>query len=80
MFVVSIVMLQWPYRTVWQNDSPLLDVAGERCFAIGESKDEWLIYCPDREPPRNRRIKRTDPTVRDTFLRQNIFTPPETSH
>jgi len=80
MFVLVALMCQWPYRIEWKNDSPRLDVAGERCFRIGESGDEWLIHCPDRLAPRNRIVKRTDPTVRDTGLVQNIFTPPEMSH
>jgi hypothetical protein len=80
MFVVSLVMCVFPYRIVWKNDAPRLDVAGERCFAIGSAGDDLLIHCPDRVPPRNRIVKRTDAAVRDTGLVQNIFTPLETPH
>jgi serine/threonine protein kinase len=80
MFAVAVLMLQIPYRTVWKNESPLLDIAGERCFGIGASADQSLIFCPDRPSPRNRTVRRDDPSVRDTGLRQNIFTPPETAH
>jgi hypothetical protein len=79
MLVVAILLCQWPYRTVWKNEMPRLDVAGERCYAIGATSVEYLIHCPDRQPPRNRVVKRGDPTVRDTGIIQNIFTPPETS-
>jgi Protein kinase domain len=80
MFVVSFVMCQLPYRIVWKNEMPKLEVAGERCYAIGASAAELLIHCPDRQPPRNRIVGRSDPAVRDTGIRQNIFTPPETPH
>ncbi len=80
MIVVSLVMCQLPYRIVSKSDMPRLDVAGERCYAIGSTTDELLLHCPDRQPPRNRVVKRNDPAVRDTGIRQNIFTPPETSH
>jgi Protein kinase domain len=77
---VAIVMCVYPYRIEWKNDSPRFDVAGERCFRIGQSGEDWLMHCPDRQPPRNRIMKRTDPTLKDTGLVQNIFTPPETLH
>jgi hypothetical protein len=80
MTAFAIAACVWPYRTEWMNAMPRLQVAGERCFRIGENGDDWLIHCPDRPPPRNRTVKRTDPTVRDTGLRQNIFTPGEMSH
>jgi hypothetical protein len=76
MLLVAILMCQAPYRVVWKNEMPLLDVAGERCFALGQSGDDLLIHCPDRLPPRNRTVKRSDPAVHDTGLRQNIFAPP----
>jgi predicted Ser/Thr protein kinase len=79
MTAVTLVMCVWPYRIVWQANMPRLDVAGERCYRIGETGEDWLIHCPDREPPRNRVLKRTDPSVRDTGLKQNVFTPRETS-
>ena len=80
MIVVSLVMCQLPYRIVWKNEMPRLDLAGERCYEIGATADELLLHCPDRQPPRNRIVKRNDPAVHDTGIRQNIFTPPETSH
>jgi hypothetical protein len=80
MFVVSLVMCQFPYRIVWKNEMPRLDVAGERCFAIGKADDRLLIHCPDRVPPRNRIVDRNASDIHDTGLVQNIFTPPETPH
>ena len=80
MFVVSLVMLQVPYRTVWKNESARVDVAGERCYVIGEDQQDRLIHCPDRPVPRNRVVKRSDPEIHTTGLIENIFTPRDTSH
>jgi serine/threonine protein kinase len=77
MTVVAIVMCVYPYRVVWLSVMPRLDVAGERCFRIGEKGDQWLIHCPDRTVPRNRTIASTNPTIRDTGRTQSIFAPEE---
>jgi hypothetical protein len=79
MALVTVLLLEVPYRVEWQNKMPRLDVAGERCYAIGEQRDQRLVYCPDRTPPRNRIIRRDDPAARDLGVVENIFTPPETS-
>ena len=75
MLMTAILLCQAPYRIVWKNESRLLDVAGERCYQIGEAADNLLIHCPDRLPPRNRRISLNDPSIHETGITQNIFTP-----
>jgi hypothetical protein len=79
MFTFAVVLFQLPYRVEWKNAMPRIEVAGERCYAIGKQADDWLIYCPDRTPPRNRVVRRNDPAVHDLGVVQSIFTPPETS-
>ena len=78
MFAIALGLCVMPYRIVWKNEAPRYDVAGERCFAIGESGEQLLLHCPDRLPPRNRVVRRDDPDLHATGVRQNIFTPPET--
>jgi serine/threonine protein kinase len=79
MAVVSLLLCQVPYRIVWKNESSVLDVGGVRCFKLGEHNAEFLIHCPGQKAPRNRTVTRDDPSIRDTGLRQNIFTALETS-
>ncbi len=79
MFVVTVMMLELPYRIQWQNRFDRVDVAGERCYILGEHDDEWLTYCPDKAAPHNRVVKRTDPTVRKLGVVESIFAPPDTS-
>jgi len=80
MFAIALGLCVMPYRIVWKNEAPRYDVVGERCFAIGESGDELLLHCPDRQPPRNRVVRRDDPDLHATGVRQNIFTPADPSH
>jgi hypothetical protein len=76
----TVVMCVFPYRIEWISAMPRLEVAGERCYRIGENGDDWLIHCPDRLPPRNRPVKRWDPSIRVTRVIESIFTPREMPH
>jgi serine/threonine protein kinase len=70
----------WPYRILIKSSMPRLDVAGERCFELGEASGDLLIHCPDRNPPRNRVIRSNDASVRRLGVRENIFDPPKASN
>ena len=80
MTAFSIFLCVIPYRIEWMSVMPRLEIAGERCYRIGESGDDWMIHCPDRPPPRNRTVKRTDPAVIDMRINESIFAPREMSH
>jgi len=71
---VMVLMNELPYR-IFRTESERLDLAGMRCYEIGQTADDLLIYCPDTSPPRNHVIKRTDPAIRRTGVVENIFTP-----
>ena len=77
--VVTLALDLWPYRVLIKSSMPRLDVGGERCFLLGEAGDELLIHCPDRVPPRNRVIKRSDPSVLPRSVTESIFDPPKKS-
>jgi hypothetical protein len=79
MLVVAVLLCQAPYRIVWKNDAQRVEVAGERCYQIGETENKLLLHCPDRQPPRNRIVMRGDPSVHPTGITQNIFSPAETT-
>ena len=78
--MLTVLLIEVPFRLVWKNEAPRLDVAGERCYVLGEATDEALIFCPDRNPPRNQVIKLTDPAVRRLGTVESIFTPPDSAH
>jgi hypothetical protein len=69
-----VLMNEVPYRILWHNQFERIDVAGTRCYVIGEHADEWLVYCPEMDQPRNRIIARTDPAARRTGVVESIFT------
>jgi hypothetical protein len=75
----AVVMGVLPYRIMFRSDFERVDYAGERCYLLGESAGESLIHCPDRSPPRNRRVPRNDPAVRRAGITENIFTGPDTT-
>jgi len=79
LLVVTVSMLELPYRIQWRNKFARADVAGERCYVLGEHDDEWLTYCPDREAPHNRVIGARDPLVRKVGVVESIFSPPDVS-
>jgi hypothetical protein len=73
---VTVAMSELPYRIVFQNKSERVAFGGERCYLLGESGTESLIYCPDKAPPRNRIVDRHDPAMRRTGIIEGIFSPP----
>ena len=74
--VVSILLLnEVPYRILWHNKAPQVSYDGVRCYVIGRSSPELLIFCPNASPPRNRVVRENDPLIRTTGITESIFTP-----
>jgi serine/threonine protein kinase len=63
-----------PYRILWKSRGMFVEYSGTRCYVIGETNAQWLLYCPDTPPPRNKVVDRTDPRVRSSGALENIFT------
>ena len=75
--VLTVLLLEAPYRLLWNNDATRVDLAGERCYVLGEHDSRLLLFCPDRNPPRNQIVDVRDPTVvRLSDPPESIFTPP----
>ena len=73
--VASLLFLnEAPYRILWKNESRRIDYEGSRCYVIGEDTTRWLLFCPEKGPPRNRVVARTDPGIRESGEIENIFT------
>jgi hypothetical protein len=64
-----------PYRIMFHNEFEAADVEGTRCYVIRELETEALMFCPDAPPPRNRIMRRTDPSIRRLGVIENVFTP-----
>ena len=74
LLTLTALMLETPYRFGW-HFAERVDAAGERCYLLGEAAGDGLIYCPDRNPPRNRVINLSDPAVRRIGTAESIFSP-----
>jgi predicted Ser/Thr protein kinase len=79
MLVFTVLLCQVPYRIEWKNSMPLIEMAGKRCYLLGENEDRWLIHCPEASLPRNRVVNRNEPGIEALGRSQSLFTPPETS-
>lgn len=79
MALVTLLLDVASYRILIKSAMPRLDVAGERCFALGEANNQLLIHCPDREPPRNRVVSSQDSSVHRLGVIESIFDPPKKS-
>jgi hypothetical protein len=63
------------FRILYRNQAPPVQFGAERCYVLGEANDELLIYCPDRQPPRNQVVSRTSSSLHLLALPpESIFT------
>jgi len=74
-----VVLADFPYRLFSHSEGERVDYNGLRCYDIGQSGDEVLIYCPETNPPRNQVVKRSDPSLHRLGIVESVFTlPPST--
>ena len=55
---LTLVVMELPYRLLWQNEFERVAFGDERCYAIGARADDLLLFCPDAAPPRNKVVPR----------------------
>jgi serine/threonine protein kinase len=71
-----VLLAHWlPYRIMYQNEFERVDYAGARCYLLGQSGTDAIVYCPEMEPPKNRRISLSSPELRRLGAFESIFTP-----
>ena len=73
--LILVLLNHAPYRIFYGDRFERLEINGFRCYDIGQHDDELLVYCPDTDPPRNRVIKRDDPTLNRLGIVESVFTP-----
>ena len=72
--VASILLLnEVPYRILWKNQAPRISYDGSRCYVIGASGSDSLIFCPDLPPPRNKIVRSSDPRIHPSGVTESIF-------
>ena len=75
--VFALATLLWasPYRLLFQADVPRLSYAGQRCYELGRQEGEVLIYCPENQQPKVRRVLENDRQLQATGITENIYSP-----
>jgi len=74
--VIALASLDYPFR-LFNDRGSQFDAArwqGQDCYIIGERHDDVLLFCPALQPSRNRIVKRADPALERTGVRESIFT------
>jgi len=73
--LIAIVVLlnEWPYRVFYHSEFERVDYGGDQCYIIGDSVDQYLLFCPTDQPPRNHAIAHADPKVHRLGIIENVF-------
>jgi Protein kinase domain len=69
----TLLLLHFPYRLLYHAEFDVVEWRGQRCFAVGERQAEYLVFCPDLEPPRNRIVRKDAGEVRLVGTKMNPF-------
>jgi serine/threonine-protein kinase len=74
--LIMLLMLELPYRVMFQSDLPIVVHGGQSCFELGRRavSPEVLVYCPDWPAPRVRAVGAD--AVTPTGLEGNLFSAP----
>lgn len=71
---ISLVLLVFPYRLIWQNDFEVATYRDDRCYILGQEEEVALLYCPEVAVPKVRRITLPDTALKPSGARQSIYT------
>jgi serine/threonine-protein kinase len=72
----ATILMEFPWRILWQADFPRVQYAGERCYEVGEREDDVLLFCPLSSPSKTRIVARGDERVVPTGVIESVFTLP----
>jgi serine/threonine-protein kinase len=71
--VLSALLLDFPYRLLVHSEFEAARWRENSCYIIGERADQFLLFCPDLPPPRNRAVAKADRQLERAGGKQNIF-------
>jgi tRNA A-37 threonylcarbamoyl transferase component Bud32 len=71
---IAVACLHLPYRLlIYRNYFDIVRWNEMRCSVIGENATNYLLFCPDVAPPRNRVVDRRDPALRFVGAQDRLF-------
>jgi hypothetical protein len=72
--ILSVATLSLPYRLIFQSSFRAAEWMGNECFITAESVDDFLLFCPGLDVPRNRVLQKRSEAVRRLDRTDFIFT------
>ncbi len=75
LLAATLLLLELPYRLMFQNERPIVEHAGLWCYEVGRTPDRALVYCPEWSRPRIRSVEATTDLVR-TGRYGDVFSRP----
>jgi serine/threonine protein kinase len=72
--LVTIVLLDIPYRVLWHNEAEKVEFKGAQCYAVADRGDAVRLFCPHQKP-RSVVVPIHDPGLVRSGILENIFTP-----
>ena len=70
---LSVLFLNFPYRLLTQSHFEAATWRGNACYILGARGDDWLLFCPDLDPPRNKIVSRSSDEVQHAGAIEKIF-------
>jgi serine/threonine-protein kinase len=77
LMALTLVLLDVPFRLLYQSLGQRVALAGERCYDIGQAHGDVLLFCPGTVP-RTRMVAAADSRLRRDSVVESIFTPAAT--
>ena len=76
LLALVLLLLEVPYRVFYKSQVPRLQVEGQRCYEVGKSTTNTLLYCPDAPKQARTRIVKSDQIDKlDRTGPEGIFSP-----
>jgi protein kinase-like protein len=74
LIAAAVLLLTAPYRLMWHNNQfERADFGSMPCFILGDTPDEFLLYCPGGPVPRTRTVSRADPQLKRLHVSDSIY-------
>jgi len=71
--LLSLLLLDFPYRLLVHSEFEAARWRGANCYLIGERGDDFLLFCPEGQSPRNRTVSKNSADLERAGGKQNIF-------
>lgn len=75
-FILTVGLLDFPYRLLYQANFDSVQWQGQSCYVLGERGSDYLVFCPELEPPRNRTVSKDADDLQRVGAKVTIFSDP----